>query len=146
MAPARNRYEINQEDEPSADREQSSRVSGADRIVRIVLPLSTAIIAVLSLMYAVGHWNSYFSALIFLSDAAKYPLQIVLRNILILNAFDPASIATRGIDTRKMVELQGLSDLLKHALIVVASLPVLMLYPFVQKYFVKGVLIGSLKG
>jgi putative aldouronate transport system permease protein len=115
-------------------------------LVRIVLPLSTAIIAVLSLMYAVGNWNSYFSALIFLSDAAKYPLQIVLRNILILNEFDPASIATRGIDTRKMVELQGLSDLLKYALIVVASLPVLLLYPFVQRYFVKGVLIGSLKG
>jgi putative aldouronate transport system permease protein len=115
-------------------------------LFRIVMPLSTAIVAVLSLMYAVGNWNSYFTALIFLNDAAKYPLQIILRNILILNAFDPASIATRGIDTRKMVELQGLSDLLKYALIVVASLPVLILYPFVQRYFVKGVLIGSLKG
>ena len=99
-----------------------------------------------TLMYAVGNWNSCFSALIFLSDSAKYPLQIILRNILILNAFDPASIATRGIDTRKMVELQGLSDLLKYALIVVASLPVLLLYPFVQNHFVRGVLIGSLKG
>jgi ABC-type glycerol-3-phosphate transport system permease component len=115
-------------------------------LVRIVLPLSTAIIAVLTLMYAVGNWNSYFSALIFLSDAAKYPLQIALRNILILNEFDPGSIASRGIDVRKMREMQGLSDLLKYALIVVASLPVLLLYPFVQRYFVRGVLIGSLKG
>jgi putative aldouronate transport system permease protein len=115
-------------------------------LVRIVLPLSTAIIAVLTLMYAVGNWNSYFSALIFLSDASKYPLQIALRNILILNQFDPASIASRGIDVRKMREMQGLSDLLKYALIVVASLPVLLLYPFVQRYFVRGVLIGSLKG
>jgi putative aldouronate transport system permease protein len=115
-------------------------------LVRIVLPLSTAIIAVLTLMYAVGNWNSYFSALIFLSDSAKYPLQIVLRSILILNEFDPGSIASRGIDVRKMREMQGLSDLLKYALIVVASLPVLLLYPFVQRYFVRGVLIGSLKG
>jgi putative aldouronate transport system permease protein len=129
-----------------ADAAEIDGCSDLGFLVRIVLPLSTAIVAVLTLMYAVGNWNSYFSALIFLSDAAKYPLQIVLRNILILNMFDPASIATRGIDTHKMVELQGLSDLLKYALIVVASLPVLLLYPFVQRYFVKGVLIGSLKG
>ena len=113
--------------------------------VLIVLPLSKAIMAVLSLMYAVAQWNSYFPALLYLSSPGKFPLQIIARNILILNAFDPSSISRMG-DTRTMMEIQGLSDLLKYSLIVVASLPVLLLYPFAQKYFVKGVLIGSLKG
>jgi putative aldouronate transport system permease protein len=114
-------------------------------LVRIVLPLSKAIIAVLALMYAVAQWNSYFPALLYLTSREKFPLQIVARNILILNAFDPTSISSMG-DVDQMMQLQGLADLLKYSLIVVASLPVLALYPFVQKYFVKGVLIGSLKG
>ena len=112
-------------------------------ISRVVLPLSTPIIAVLSLMYAVGHWNSYFSALIYLSDPKKFPLQIILRNILILNSVD---FTMKTVDIKQMMEQQGLTDLLKYSLIVVASAPVLALYPFVQKYFVKGIMIGSLKG
>ncbi len=111
-------------------------------IWRVVLPLSKPIIAVLVLMYAVGHWNTYFSALIFLRSPDLYPLQIVLRNILILNQIDPASIA----DVEDFAERQGLADLLKYSLIVVANGPILLIYPFAQKYFVKGVLIGSLKG
>lgn len=111
-------------------------------LIRIVLPLSGPIIAVLSLMYAVNHWNTYFNALIFLKSSKLFPLQMVLRNILIQNSFDPAMVK----DPVSMMETQGLRDLLKYALIVVASVPVLSLYPFVQKYFVKGMLIGSVKG
>lgn len=112
-------------------------------VARVVLPLSAPIVAVLSLMYAVGHWNSYFNALIYLSDPKKFPLQIILRNILILNATD---FTMRTVDVKQMMERQGLTDLLKYSLIVIASLPVLALYPFVQKYFVKGIMIGSIKG
>ncbi|WP_152394998.1 carbohydrate ABC transporter permease [Paenibacillus guangzhouensis] len=108
----------------------------------IVLPLSKPIIAVMTLMYAVGHWNAYFDALIFLRSPDLFPLQIILRNILILNTVDPSMMA--NVD--QMQAQQGLRDLLKYSLIVVASAPVLIIYPFVQKHFVKGVMIGSLKG
>ncbi|MBA2941316.1 carbohydrate ABC transporter permease [Paenibacillus sp. CGMCC 1.16610] len=111
-------------------------------LTRIVIPLSKPIIAVLVLMYAIGYWNSYFEALIFLKTANLYPLQLILRNILILNSIDPTMIK----DVRELAERQGLKELLKYSLIVVASAPVLILYPFVQKHFVKGLLIGSLKG
>lgn len=111
-------------------------------LLQIVIPLSKPIIAVLVLMYAIGYWNSYFEALIFLKSAKLYPLQLILRNILILNSIDPTMIK----DVRELAERQGLKELLKYSLIVVASAPVLILYPFVQKHFVKGLLIGSLKG
>jgi putative aldouronate transport system permease protein len=111
-------------------------------LFRIVIPLSKPIIAVLVLMYAIGYWNSYFEALIFLKSANLYPLQLILRNILILNSIDPTMIK----DVRELAERQGLKELLKYSLIVVASAPVLILYPFVQRHFVKGLLIGSLKG
>ena len=107
----------------------------------IVLPLSKPIIAVLVLMYAVYHWNSYFDAMIYLSDDKKFPLQVILRNVLILNrARDMVMRASESIAR------QGLADLLKFSLIVVASVPVMILYPFAQKHFIKGVMIGSLKG
>ncbi|MGO4497632.1 carbohydrate ABC transporter permease [Paenibacillus sp. 2RAB27] len=111
-------------------------------LLRIVIPLSKPIIAVLVLMYAIGYWNSYFEALIFLKSAKLYPLQLILRNILILNSIDPTMIK----DVKELADRQGLKELLKYSLIVVASAPVLMLYPFVQRHFVKGLLIGSLKG
>ncbi|OBZ12701.1 MULTISPECIES: carbohydrate ABC transporter permease [Bacillales] len=111
-------------------------------IFSIVLPLSKPILAVMMLMYAVGHWNAYFDALIFLRSPDLFPLQIVLRNVLILNTVDASMIA----NANQMLAQQGLKDLLKYSLIVVASGPVLIIYPFVQKYFVKGVMIGSLKG
>ena len=111
-------------------------------ITSIVIPLSKPILAVLTLMYAVGHWNAYFDALIFLKSPNLFPLQIVLRNILILNTIDPTMVSK--VD--QMLAQQGLKDLLKYSLIVVASAPVLIIYPFVQKHFVKGVMIGSLKG
>lgn len=111
-------------------------------IFSIVLPLSKPIIAVMTLMYAVGHWNAYFDAMIFLKDKSLFPLQIVLRNILITNTIDPAMLSNVDMLTAQ----SGLKDQLKYALIVVASVPVLLIYPFVQKHFVKGVMIGSLKG
>ena len=107
-----------------------------------VLPLSKAVIAVIAMQYAIGHWNSYFNAFIYLSDARMYPLQIFLREILVMNQIDLSEIA----DPEAAIAMQGMADLLKYSLIVVATAPILCVYPFVQKYFVKGVMIGSLKG
>lgn len=113
-------------------------------LIKIVLPLSGPIIAVMVLFFAVGHWNSYFNALMYISKSDMYPLQIVLRNILIQNEFDPSMM--KNVDPRELMRQQNLRDLLKYALIVIASVPVLAIYPFVQKYFIKGVMIGALKG
>ncbi|MGN7940331.1 carbohydrate ABC transporter permease [Virgibacillus sp. 6R] len=106
----------------------------------VVLPLAKPIIAVLVLMYAVGQWNAYFDALIYLKNPDLHPLQLVLRNIIILNT------NTAGMEASEMLERQQLADLMKYALIVVASLPVMLIYPFVQRHFVKGMMIGSVKG
>jgi putative aldouronate transport system permease protein len=116
--------------------------SDAGFVWRVVLPLSKPIIAVLVLMYAVANWNSYFDALLYLQTSALYPLQLVLRNILVMNEMANLSPAV----AYQMRMLQGLSDLLKYALIVVSSAPILVFYPFIQKHFVKGMMIGSLKG
>jgi putative aldouronate transport system permease protein len=107
----------------------------------VVLPLSKPIIAVLVLMYAIFQWNAYFDALIYLKSAELYPLQLILRGILILNTTSSGSM-----EATAMLERLQMADLLKYALIVLASLPVLVIYPFVQRYFVKGMLIGSIKG
>lgn len=108
-------------------------------IFKVVLPLAKPIIAVLVLMYAVMKWNMYFDALIYLKSEELFPLQIILRSILILNTDTSANI-------QEMLKMQGLKELMKYSLIVVSSIPVLVLYPFVQKHFVKGMLIGSVKG
>jgi putative aldouronate transport system permease protein len=107
----------------------------------VVLPLSKPIIAVLVLMYAVGQWNAYFDALLYLKSANLEPLQLVLRSILILNTTTSGSM-----EASAMIERQQMADLLKYSLIVVGSLPVLLIYPFAQRYFVKGMMIGSIKG
>ncbi|WFB55757.1 carbohydrate ABC transporter permease [Paenibacillus sp. BR1-192] len=107
--------------------------------LQVALPLSKAILAVLVLFYGVGHWNSFFSALIYLRDEAQYPLQLVLRNILIQNEVQELMNLELGAGS-------NLSESIKYGVIIVASIPVLILYPMVQKYFVKGVMIGSLKG
>ena len=109
----------------------------------IVLPLSTVLVAILALFYAVGHWNSYFSALMFLNKRELHPLQLILREILIQNS---VPIDDNTMDPEVAERLRQIKELLKYALIVVSSLPVLVLYPFLQKYFVKGVMIGSVKG
>ena len=123
---------------------EAARIDGANdfRVFgSIILPLARPIIAVLVLFYAVNHSNSYFSALIYLKDQELFPLQIVLREILIENSIDASML----IDIEDLVAREGLRELLKYSLIVVASVPVLIIYPFVQRHFVKGMMIGSVK-
>jgi multiple sugar transport system permease protein/putative aldouronate transport system permease protein len=114
-----------------------------DFLLRIVLPLSAPIIAVIALNFATGHWNSYFSAMIYLNQADKFPLQLILRSILIQNTVD---LTQRIPDVQEALEQQYLAELLKYSLIIISSIPLLMIYPFIQKYFIKGIMIGSLKG
>ncbi len=116
--------------------------SDAQYFFRILLPLSKAITAVITLFYAVGHWNSYFGALLYLSDPKRYPLQLILRDILISNKLNLSDIE----DAETMLLKQNLESLLKYSLIVVSSAPIIAVYPFIQKYFVKGVMLGSIKG
>ncbi|NCB93176.1 MAG: carbohydrate ABC transporter permease [Clostridia bacterium] len=111
-------------------------------LIRVVVPLSKPIIAVLVLYYGVAKWNNYFDAMIYLKKDALQPLTIVMREILIQNKVDFTMIS----DVKVASELQGLTQLLKYSTIVVASVPVLLIYPFVQKHFVKGVMIGAVKG
>jgi ABC-type glycerol-3-phosphate transport system permease component len=107
-----------------------------------VLPLSKALVAVLFLVYAVAQWNQYFLSLVLQTNPELAPLQIVLRNILILNKVDLGVIAS----VQSLAERQALAEQLKFASIVVASVPVMLLYPFVQRYFVQGLTIGAIKG
>ena len=111
-------------------------------VLKIVLPLSKAIMAVLTLFYAVSHWNSYFDAFMYLSSENKLPLQVVLRNIL-ANAKLIEEMANASVEQSQRL---AMVEVLKYAVIVFGSLPVIMLYPFVQKHFVKGVMVGSIKG
>lgn len=124
---------------------EAAKIDGASDIyifVRIVLPLSLPIIAVMALFHGVAMWNQYFAALIYLKDSAKDPLQIVLRKILILNE---ASTAAGGGASSTFYEKMKLSNLLKYSVIIVSALPLLVVYPFLQRFFVQGVLIGSIK-
>ena len=108
----------------------------------IVLPLSKAVIAVLVLFYGVAHWNSYFNALIYLHDRSLFPLTLFLREILAMGEIDPTAITDP--DLQAMIEQYA--AVIKYALIVVSMVPIMIIYPFVQKHFVKGVIIGSVKG
>lgn len=113
---------------------------------QIALPLSGAITAIMVLYYGVGHWNSYFSGLIYLSDQNKYPLQLVLRSILITNESALQQAATTAEARAALNEKKELIEVMKYSLIIISSIPVLVLYPFIQRHFVKGVMIGSVKG
>ncbi|MGG4048843.1 carbohydrate ABC transporter permease [Paenibacillus favisporus] len=122
--------------------EESARIDGANDwtiMSRIIVPLSMPVIAVMILWYAVGHWNSYFSALIYLRDRELFPLQLVLREILISNSTDSMTTDAAASDRLDI----GIT--IKYATIIISTLPILCLYPFLQKYFVHGVLIGALK-
>ncbi|NGZ77797.1 carbohydrate ABC transporter permease [Saccharibacillus alkalitolerans] len=113
---------------------------------RIVLPLSTALIAVMALFFGVGHWNNYFSAMIYLNQQEKYPLQLVLRQILVLQQM---SAQAGTVDASMATSLNNKAEvaaLVKYAVIIVATLPIIAVYPFLQRYFVQGVMIGSVKG
>lgn len=122
---------------------EAARIDGASEFrifFSLVLPLSKAILAVMALYYAVGQWNSYFNAMIFLQDENLYPLQLILREILI------ASESTTGGSGETILEQYRLANQIKYVSVIVSSAPVILLYPFVQKYFAQGVMIGSLKG
>jgi ABC-type glycerol-3-phosphate transport system permease component len=110
-------------------------------LVQIVLPLSGAVLATISLFYAVGHWNSYFSAVLFIDNADLYTLQVKLRNILLLAQMDTSLETMQNQDNLHVIE-----ESLKSATIVFATVPILIVYPFLQKYFVKGSFLGSVKG
>jgi multiple sugar transport system permease protein/putative aldouronate transport system permease protein len=114
-------------------------------LARVVLPLSAPIIAVLAMFYAVGHWNNYFSAMIYLKDPAKKMFQVVLRDILIMNR-QSQELNNMVRDTNVFDRQQGLVALLKYSLIVIGSAPMMLLYPFIQKHFIKGIMVGSIKG
>ena len=127
--------------------EEAAMIDGASPVrifFQIVLPVSQALLGVMILYFAVGHWNSYFSAMIYIVNDAYKPLQLILRKILILEAASSAMMDMSSDDY--INEMFNVRELIKYAVIVVSSLPVLILYPFLQKYFVKGVMIGSLKG
>lgn len=122
----------------------AARIDGCSNtrfFVRIALPLSKAIIAILVLYYGVAHWNSYFTAMIYLNDQKKFPFQLILRDLLSQNQ----QITEIMQDQSELLHKQQLAELMKYSLIIISSLPVMILYPFIQKYFVKGVMIGSLK-
>lgn len=124
---------------------EASMIDGCSDIkyfVKIVLPLSKAIIAVLVLFYGVGIWNSYFNALIYLNDRDLYPLTIFLREILLVESIDPSTVA----DPELQAKIASMAGVIKYSLIVVTMIPIMLIYPFIQKYFVKGVMIGSVKG
>ncbi|MBR0462884.1 MAG: carbohydrate ABC transporter permease [Clostridia bacterium] len=115
-------------------------------LVRIVLPLSGPIIAVISLYVAVGQWNSYFGPMIFLSTRSKMPLSVFLREILVLNQTESGQGTNVMINADQMAALERRKQVMKYSLIIVSSVPVMVLYPFVQKFFVKGVMVGAVKG
>lgn len=124
-----------------ASLEESAKLDGAGHMTvmwKIFLPLSKATLAVLVLYYGVAHWNAWFGAMMYLQDRSLYPLQLVLREILIVN--DMSNMVNVAAD------VEQISDTIKYAVVVVATLPILVLYPFLQKYFVKGVMVGAVKG
>ncbi|SEM06852.1 carbohydrate ABC transporter permease [Paenibacillus sp. OK003] len=116
--------------------------SNIQTLTRIILPLSMPIIAVTILFYAVGHWNAFFNAMLYLSDKDKFPLQLILREILIQGQTNDMVKMSTESAIKQQREVEGI----KYAVLVVANIPVLLLYPFLQRYFVKGVMIGAIKG
>ncbi|MBQ4517122.1 MAG: carbohydrate ABC transporter permease [Clostridia bacterium] len=123
--------------------EEAAKVDGMKPLgilVKIMIPLTSPTIAVLVLYYAVHHWNTWFQAAIYLRDAKLYPLQLYLREILILNDQEDMLIASQT------AEQMALSSIIKYATIIIATVPILVLYPFLQKYFTKGIMVGAVKG
>nr|WP_246302513.1 carbohydrate ABC transporter permease [Paenibacillus plantarum] len=120
--------------------EESAKIDGAKDpyiLLRIILPLSLPAIATISLFYAVGHWNTFLSAILYMNDQSKWPIQVLLRQIV--------TVSTAGVGDDEFTFIPP-SNIVRASVIVVATLPILLLYPFLQKYFTKGVLLGSVKG
>lgn len=125
--------------------QEAAQIDGASHFMtlfRIMLPLSGPIIAVIALYYGVGHWNSYFSAMLYISEESRQPLQLFLRKVLIINSSQ--SLMDMGSDEAARQAMRA--EVIKYAVIVLSSLPMLIIYPFVQRFFVKGVMVGSVKG
>lgn len=125
--------------------EESARIDGANDLtilVRIILPVIPAALAVQVLLYAVGNWNAWFNAAIFLSDRKLMPIQIILREILINN--DNQSM--NGVNTSDALDVDKYRELTKYCIIIIATAPILFIYPFLQRYFIKGIMVGSIKG
>ena len=123
---------------------ESAQIDGCSDwkyFLHMVVPLSKPIIAVMVLLYAVGKWNDFFSGLLYLNDTNKQPLQLLLRNVLVTNDSGSLSMSLAQQMNRQEVKTQ-----LQYSLIIVSSLPVMILYPFIQKYFVQGIMVGSIKG
>lgn len=131
---------------------EAAEIDGASQFAqffKIALPLAKPIIAVIALYYAVGRWNDYFTAAIYISEPDYYPLQLVLRDILINNQLSIGALDTSGMTAEQLLYITRkayMAEAMKYSIIFIASLPMLIAYPFVQKYFVKGALIGSVKG
>ncbi|RED52755.1 carbohydrate ABC transporter membrane protein 2 (CUT1 family) [Cohnella lupini] len=130
--------------------QEAAQIDGSSNLrlfVSIILPLSMPIIAVMALFYGVGNWNSYFSAMIYLNDAEKYPLQLVLRQILVLQEMSAMAGGTIDASTASALNNKAeIAALVKYAVIIIATAPIIAIYPFLQRYFVQGVMIGSVKG
>ncbi|MDQ8735115.1 carbohydrate ABC transporter permease [Paenibacillus sp. LHD-38] len=130
--------------------QEAAQIDGCTNMrlfIKIILPLSMPIIAVMALFYGVGNWNSYFSALIYLNDAAKYPLQLVLRQILVLQEMSAQGGGAMDASSASALNNKAeIASLVKYAVIIVATAPIIAVYPFLQRYFVQGVMIGSVKG
>lgn len=122
--------------------EESARIDGASEftiLMRIIIPVALPCMAVIILFYAVSYWNSWFEASIYLTDRKKYPLQVILREILIVNSTTEMQVGESG-------NAQAIGESIKYATIMVATVPILLIYPFLQKYFVKGIMVGAVKG
>lgn len=125
--------------------EESAMLDGATPIqilVKIILPLSMPIIATIGLFYAVGHWNAWFDASIYINDTKKLPVQVFMRNVVL-------SMSSKELDGSVINEVAGVkptAETIKSAVIIISTLPILCVYPFIQKYFVKGIMVGSIKG
>ncbi len=122
--------------------EESAKIDGATEVTilfRIIIPVALPSMAVIILFYAVSYWNSWFEASIYLTDRAKYPLQVILREILIVNSTSEMQVGEIG-------NAVAIGESIKYATIMVATIPILLIYPFVQKYFVKGLMVGAVKG
>lgn len=130
--------------------QEAAHIDGCTNLrlfMKIVLPLSLPILAVMALFYGVGHWNSYFSAMIYLNEEAKFPLQMVLRQILVLQEMGAEMTGpVSGEVAQAMANKADVAALVKYAVIIVSTLPIIAVYPFLQRYFVQGVMIGSVKG
>ncbi|OAB46376.1 carbohydrate ABC transporter permease [Paenibacillus antarcticus] len=127
--------------------EESAFIDGAtdmQLLIKVVLPLSTPIIAVMMMFYGVGRWNGYFDAMIYLSERELFPLQLILREILVQNQMGDA--ANQAIMNSNQGEVNALKQSIKYAVVVVSSVPVLIFYPIVSKYFEKGIMVGAIKG